>query len=300
MANGEQETNSHEEAVAGIEKLFGGEEPEQEVEQTAEAETAEAEATEPETQEQPEETTEVEIDGEMYVVPTKISDKFIKQADYTRKTQEVAEMRRALSAEREASNIEKAFTNSIAADNKQMDLIDSQIEQYKKIDWGQIEDTGQLVKLREQFNQLKDARAELKGSIDAKRADFDEKVKNATLEAIQAGNKAVEQKLKKWGDSEKQGLFAYGLNEGYTRNELDRLMDPRLIVTMWKAKQWDELQASKPELTKKAAQASPVVRPGSTQRSPNRVQQLDKRFKEAKGTNKKVAAEDYFTAKFGG
>jgi len=47
MANSEQATNSHEEAVAGVEKMFGGgEEAVEEQVETAEAETAEAEATE--------------------------------------------------------------------------------------------------------------------------------------------------------------------------------------------------------------------------------------------------------------
>ena len=295
------ETNSHDQAVENIEKMFGeGEvEAEPKEEEGAEAETAQAEGEEPETPSEPEET-EVEIDGETYLVPKKISDKFIQHADYTRKTQDLAEMRRALSAEREAAGVETAFQNAVAQDRHQLTILDAQIDQFKKLDWGQIEDTAQLVKYREQFNQLKDARAELNESIKAKRAEFDDKVKNATLEAIEAGNKAVAQKLKKWGDDEKQQLFAYGLNEGYTRNELDRLMDPRLIVTMWKAKQWDELQASKPGMTKKAAQAAPVVRPGSTQRGPSRVQQLDKRFREAKPLDKARAAEELLAAKFGG
>ena len=307
----EQDTNSHDAAVANIEKMFGGgEEPteeqendvENESQETAQADDAGTDADGQEAAaEQSEDLQEVEIEGETYLIPKKISDKFITQQDYTRKTQEVAEMRRALTAEREVQTVEKAFQSSIAEDMKKLSVLDAQIEQFKGIDWSQIEDPGQLVRYREQLNQLKDSRAEVDQSIKAKRAEFDEKVKSATLEAIEAGNKAVTQKLRKWGDTEKQALFAYGLNEGYTRNELDRLMDPRLIVTMWKAKQWDELQASKPGLTKKAAQAAPVVKPGSTKRTPSRIQQLDKRFKEAKDpSSKKQSAEEYFTAKFGG
>lgn len=300
----EQATNSHDAAVARIEAMFGGEKP---AEEPAETEQPEAEASETtegqepaqEAQEQPEEV-EVEIDGEKYLIPKKISDKFIQQADYTRKTQDIAEMRRALSAEKEAVNLEKSFSQAVESERRQLALLDSQIEQYKRLDWGSLE-TEQLLKARAQLDQLKDMRAELDGTISAKRKDFDEKIKSASQEAMVAGQKYVEQRIKGFDETKKKDLFAYGLTEGYTRDELDRIIDPRLVVTMWKAQQWDSLQASKPEVTKRAAQAAPVVKPGAIQRGPNRVQKLAQNIKSAKTSQgKKQAAEDYFTAKFGG
>lgn len=309
MATSEQAANSHDEAVANIEKMFGGGEDtaEEQVEtppetegEPAEAETQEAEGAEQEeTPSQPEEV-EVEIDGERYLVPKKISDRFIQHADYTRKTQDVAELRRSLSAEREAAVVEKAFSDAVAAERKQLDIFDAQLAQFKAVDWNAL-DTEQIVRLGRQRDQLREAKDELEGQIKAKRADFDGKLKALGQQAIEAGQKYVEQKIKGFDDGQKKELFAYGLNEGYTRDELDRLVDPRIIVTLWKARQWDSLQASKPELTKKAANAAPVVRPGATKQGPNRIQQLDKRFKETKSApGKKQAAEDYFTAKFGG
>lgn len=300
----EQATNSHDAAVARLEAMFGGE---QSAEEAAEVEQPQAEATEttegqepaPEVEAQPEEQ-EVEIDGEKYLVPKKIADKFIHHADYTRKTQDVAEMRRALSAEKEAVGLEKAFSEAVSVERNRIALLDSQIEQYKKLDWGALE-TEQLLKARAQFDQLKDMRAELEEQVTAKRKDFDEKIKLASQEAIKAGEKYVEQKVKGFGETHKKELFSYGLAEGYTRDELDRLIDPRLVVTLWKASQWDKLQASAPQVKNKAAQAAPVVKPGATTKQPSRVQQLGKAIKDAKtGQGKKRAAEDYFTAKFGG
>lgn len=292
-------------AMQKIEGLFGGEKPADPVvvpaegeQQVAEAQ-AEGEGEVPASQEQPEEV-EVEIDGETYLIPKKISDRFIHHADYTRKTQDVAEMRRALSAEREAHVLEQAFQNATVDDKQQIALLDAQIGQFKKLDWGALE-TETLLKARAQFDQLKDARAELDTSIKAKRAEFDQKIKSVSQEAIQAGQKYIEQHIKGFNDSLKQELFAYGLNESYTRDEMDRIVDPRIVVTLWKAKQWDTLQASKPGIMKKAAQAAPVIRPGGTKQQPSRVQVLAKKIGEAKTrTGKKLAMEDYFAAKFGG
>ena len=46
---------------------------------------------------------EVEIDGKTYKLPPELKDGFLRQADYTRKTQELAEQRRRMEAEREAA-----------------------------------------------------------------------------------------------------------------------------------------------------------------------------------------------------
>jgi hypothetical protein len=291
----------HDAALAAVEKMWGGGDQAEAVatqtEETVDADPQEAQQPEQaETpQEQPEETEEVEIDGEIYAIPKKISDRFKMHADYTRKTQETAEMRRALSAEREAMALDRAFQESIAEESKKLTLLDAQIGQFKNIDWTAIEDAGQMMRLRAQLDQLKDQRKELADSLQAKRGDFEKQVKAKAQEAIQAGQKYVEQHVKGFNDSMKQGLFAYGLNEGYTRDELDRIVDPRIIVTLWKASQWDALQSQKPAVTKKAAQAAPVIKPGATKPTPPKSAQLLQGIKQAKGNQAKVrAAEDYF------
>lgn len=310
----EQAPNSHDTAVQAIEKMFGGGEdtaeeqaPEQEVEETQGEETpAEVEAAEGEGEEQAEtpaapEEVEVEIDGETYLVPKKISDRFIQHADYTRKTQDIAELRRSLSAEREAAAVEKAFANAVDAERKQLDQINGQLEQLKNVNLDEYTDATQLMKLAQYREKLRDAKADAEKSISDKRSQFDTKLKELSAQAIEAGQKYVEQRVKGFDDNAKRELFAYGLNEGYTRDELDRLTDPRITVTLWKAAQWDALQASKPAITKRTAQSAPVVKPGATKPMVSRVQALDKRFKEAKGGDaKRRSLEDLMTAKFGG
>lgn len=294
----------HEAALAKINDMWTEPEAEtQEVAPETEAETAEVDPQEAEagaTPPQPEEV-EVEIEGETYLIPKKISDKFIQHADYTRKTQDIAELRRALTSATEAQAIERAFTQSVSEEQKQLTLLDAQIAQFKQLDWSKVEDTSQLLHLRTQLDQLKDSRADVDQSIKAKRSEFEGKIKEASNEAINAGKKYIEQNIKGFNESMKQGLFAYGLNEGYSRDELDRIVDPRIVVTLWKAHQWDSLKASQPNVTNRAAKASPVIKPGATKQTPSRVQQLNRQFKEASGrANKTRAAEAYFAEIFSG
>jgi len=82
-----------------------------------------------------EEFDEIEYDGEKFSVPKKLKDGFLMQSDYTRKTQEVAEQRKAIEAERETvkqrAEAERANIRDVAA----IISLDERLAQYDKIDW---------------------------------------------------------------------------------------------------------------------------------------------------------------------
>lgn len=297
----------HERAAAGIESLFGGGKPPDEDPNaeglsvaTEEGALAEAPGTEAEGQEPAlaqSEVAEVEIDGEIYQVPVKIKDRFIQQADYTRKTQDVAELRRALTAERETLQINRAFEQATQTERQQAAVLDAQIAQFKAIDWASMS-TEDLLRTRAQFDQLRDSRAEIEKTIEAKRQEFGQRVQGAQRQALEAGAKYIAQHIKDFGDETQKSLMEYGRGEGYQQEELAKIVDPRLVVTMWKAMQWDNLQASAPGVQNKTARASPVIRPGASIKQPSQKQVLAKRIKEAPtGKAKAAAMEDYFAAR---
>ena len=290
-------------ALAGIEQMMGGGAP---AEAPNEQEQAQAGAPGAEDQSQaggqepsdagagqPQER-EVEIDGERYMMPAKIAERFIQQADYTRKTQDIAEMRRVLTAEREGYQVNQAFEQSIGAERRDMTLLEAQIGALQASNW-QAMGTEDLLKTRALLDQLKDARANLDNQIKAKRAPFDDKLKQLRTEALTAGRKLIEQRIKGFDEKTETAIREYAVGAGYTQAEVASIMDPRIVETLWKAKQWDDLQASSPGTLKRASQAAPTVRPGATQRPASRVTQLQQQFAKAKGNDaKKNAALDYF------
>lgn len=291
--------DSHQQAVDAVEAMFvrGVGQPDSEPEKTEQPAAEEPQEAKPEEQEptqQEPEVAEVEIDGEVYQVPSKIKDRFIHQADYTRKTQELAEARKVVAATEQSLKLREAFQSSVIEEMTQLKAIDQQLEQYKKLDW-QSMDVESLVRTRHQLDQLRDAKGEIEKTLKGKQDEFQQKVSKAQQEARESGLKYVQQKIKGFNEEKGKELMGYGLTEGYTQEELQSLMDPRLVVTLWKAKQWDSLQASKPTITNKASQAAPAVKPGATQKQTSHKQVLSKVIKESKDPKVRTrAAEEYF------
>src|SRR5690349_1139844 len=94
-----------------------------------ETEGEEGEAAQPE----PDETEEVEHEGKKYKIPKPLKGALLMQADYTRKTQEVAEQRKQVEAERARfAEEQKLIAESISEFGKVQALNDA-LAQYDKV-----------------------------------------------------------------------------------------------------------------------------------------------------------------------
>lgn len=81
------------------------------------------------------EYADVEYDGKVYQVPPNLKEAFLRQQDYTRKTQEVAEIRKQAEAYRaEAEQVRSASQEELSARATAFNL-DSQLQQYANVDW---------------------------------------------------------------------------------------------------------------------------------------------------------------------
>ena len=78
---------------------------------------------------------EVELDGEVHSLPAALKGAFLRQADYTRKTQELAEHRRALEAERRALGDHARAQAGVSRERLQLASLDDQIEEFQGVDW---------------------------------------------------------------------------------------------------------------------------------------------------------------------
>src|SRR5262245_29152614 len=82
-----------------------------------------------------EELEEIEFSGKKYSVPKSLKGGFMMQADYTRKTQELAEHRRGFDSEREAFTKEVEARRGSLREEGLLSVMDDQIEQYQRVDW---------------------------------------------------------------------------------------------------------------------------------------------------------------------
>jgi len=147
--------------------------PAPEVEEEApetEAEESDIEAAAPE-----EEFEELDIDGKRIKFSKDAKPYVMMHADYTRKTQEVAELKRAAEAQHEEVKRERQFQEDNLSSIAQLTAVSSQLEAFAKIDFNQLasEDQDNAQRLYFQYQQLKDAQRELQSSLDGKKREWD-------------------------------------------------------------------------------------------------------------------------------
>ena len=87
------------------------------------------------------ETFELELDGETHVLPAALKGAFLRQADYTRKTQELAEHRRALEAERRAMAEHRDAMQGELGDRAVLAALDRSLDEYEGVDWDALAQT---------------------------------------------------------------------------------------------------------------------------------------------------------------
>src|SRR5262245_60287437 len=78
---------------------------------------------------------EIEHDGKRYRIPSALKSAFMMHGDYTRKTQELAAVRRSLDAERETFS-RSALTH--VADFGRLTSLDQDIAKYANVDWQKL------------------------------------------------------------------------------------------------------------------------------------------------------------------
>jgi hypothetical protein len=116
---------------------------------------------------------EVDYEGRKYRVPKELKDAFLRQSDYTRKTQEIAEQRRTLeAAQAQAAQHAQALQDDFQG-RVQLHVLDQQLEQYAKIseaEWAQLWNTEpqRAGALTSQYQRLQAQRQTLVGELQQK------------------------------------------------------------------------------------------------------------------------------------
>lgn len=177
----------------------------------------------------------------------------LMQSDYTRKTQVLADERKALEAKLSKINeMESQFNDKISA----LDALLGNEE--AEIDWEELAEHDPSEYLRKQR------------AIEAKRAKLDE-AKSVKEKRLQDKMKVESEKLldsmPAWSDpkvlEKEYNLSLKALGDiGFTSDDLasESMIDHRLYVLSSKAAKYDELQSKKPTVKKKVAKAPKTVR----------------------------------------
>lgn len=290
-SEGQPETPEPEQVEAD-QAAEGQPEAEAQVEEEAQADPE----TEAEQEEQPpEESSDDQVikwqtaNGETYEVPvSELKQGYMRDADYRQKTQTLAEERRQAE-----QTIQQKFTEAetFAADLAKLHSTAEQIKQYEALDWENLEqqDPTQAMRLWRQYQQLKDSASRLAHEFQEKQQQNEQQRRQAFLQATKEAEEHLKKVIPNFGPQALQQMREYGLKEGFTAEELANTADKRHLTALWKAAQWDALQAKKPETVKALAKV-PAKAPPSKQ-APTKHEQV---LKQA--SNKKAFTVNEFAA----
>lgn len=256
----------------------GGSSDEAEVEQEASPEE-QPEVAEGDDEAQPKEDTsedyqEVEYEGEVWQVPTKLAKAIMQERDYTQKTQQLADQRRALELQQKEVALwteQQKFGASVAEDSRKLELLDEYIKHVESTtDWKTLT-TDEIVRARFELDQLTRQKQELQTTLQGKYQEFRQKQDLERSKIKQELEQHLAKSIPSWSSETKGAIEKYVQSNGYPEMAVQNMSAMDYQVA-WKAMQFDKLQAEKGKAVSKAAKAPPVVKPGAVNPMPKATQ----------------------------
>ena len=255
----------------------------------------EAESQEEEVEELPK--YRVKVSGEEVEVSLdELLNGYSRTADYQKKTQSLAEQRKAVEAERvkidEAAKTRETYAQRLQvieqllqqqdqgqdlASLKSEDPIAYAVAMAEKMERDKQLQAVQMERQRVQQEQQSHQQIQLQKHIQAEQAKL--------VEAIPEFKDDVKAEVIR------RDIRNYAKAQGFTDQELSQVYDSRAVLALYKAAQYDKLMAGKGVTSKKVANAPKTIRPGTSnpQSSENETAKKDRAALRQSG-NKKDAA----------
>ncbi len=294
-------------AAASIFGMLEPQQPEGQVEEQAAEEQLEeyVEESEPEEVEASEETQEeeeppryrVKVDNEeMEVTLDELLKGYSRTSDYTKKTQTLAEQRKAIEADRvrieEAAKLRDQYS-------QRLQIIEQMLAAQPEENLAELKETdpiGYTMKVAEKLErdkQLEAIRNERQQLAARQQYEYQEQLKNhLASEADKLKSAIPEMGDDVKGEVIRKEIREYARSIGWSDQELASVYDHRAVLALYQAMQYNKLQKSKPTVTKKVAEAPKMLKPGTTGKQTTAEQDAMKkmRAKLAKPGDKRDAA----------
>ena len=293
-------------AASAFEGLMGdSEEAEQgqSEEQTEELQASdEVEYSEEESEEQPKPRYKVKASGEEVEVELDELIKGYQQGtDYTKKSQALAEQRKAIEAER--SHLEYVKQERQAYAQKLQALDSFLTQQHQGVDLEVLKETdpiGYAVAVAEQSQrekQLAVVRNEQQRIAQQQQAEQQSQLQAHLRTESEKLVSLIPELATPQGDAVRKQIRDYAKSVGWSDQELSSVYDSRAVHTLYKAMKYEQLQKSKPELNKKLQSAPKMMRSGTSvpQARSSQDKQVMQRLRETgKVTDAAKAFERFF------
>lgn len=208
--------------------------PADEVEETADAEEVEVEPTDDQPNAEDDDLEDVEWEGKKVRVPAEIKAALMRTDDYTRKTQAVAEERKALETRSQTLTQQAETVEALQADYGKVHALDLQVKAFEAIDWDELDREAlasedptsaqaEINKLERQYRRLvaerDGAQKDLDGKVSERRLQSEREAATATQETFRQLSDP-KTGIKGWGQEKATTLANLAMSEGVTVEEI--------------------------------------------------------------------------------
>ena len=279
-------------AAAQIFGMLDPQQPEEgQVEEQAVEETVED--SEPEQMEASEEVQEqeeppryrVRVDNEeVEVTLDELMKGYSRTSDYTKKTQTLAEQRKAVEAERgrieEAAKLRDAYA-------QRLQMVEQVLASAPEENLAELKETdpiGYAVKIAERSErekQLAAVRQERLKLEQQRQAEQQERLRTqiaSEADKLRSAIPDMADEVK--GEVLRKEIRDFAKSIGFSEQELAQVYDHRAVVTLYNAMQWQKLQSQKVSATKKVAEAPKMLKPGTTGKQSTAEQDAVKKLQQ--------------------
>lgn len=276
-------TGTISEAANSFYNLLGGDEaPEdgqadeqvEDEEETESEEAPEEEDNEEDSQDSNEEPAEpkrfkVKVAGEELELSQEELISYAQQgADYTKKTQQLAEQRKALDAEAQ-SVVQARQLRDTYAERLQMieQMLTAQDSNEDLDNLRENDPIGYAVKvadMQQKEKQMVAVQNERHRIAQEQQAEYGQNMQRFLATQAQELTKFIPE----YADPEKgevlrSSIRKFALSVGFSDQDLSNVVDHRQVLTLYKAMQYDKLQQSKPQVTKRVSEAPKTLQSGN-------------------------------------
>lgn len=180
----------------------------------------------------------VEIEGQEYEVPNALKDGYLRQADYTRKTQEIAETRRELEQREELLLQQTQVSEEELRDRVTVMNLQETLDKYEKVDWDQAEQEDPAVaqKHYRNFQKLKEQHNEAVKRLGERNSERTEIAEQETVTRLQQTIEFAKNNIEGWTDEIDIKVGTFAVDElGFEPEELKAAYTPQVYNAIYLA-----------------------------------------------------------------
>lgn len=227
-----------------------------------EIETEETESDDETEETEDDDSEEVDYEGKKYKLPKELKEALLRQSDYTKKTQEVAEQRRAIESQRQNAEVAIQAVTQFQKEFSDLTMVNNQLDKFGGLDWNAAinENPVDAMKLQMKYQELVQQKGELTSKINSIQQDVEQR-RNAELQAaIQHANTVLSKEIPGWGPDKYKEISKSATEIlGISQKELDETIDPRIWKGLHMINEFAKLQSK--SLTKIKTADKPDVKP---------------------------------------